>query len=68
MTGLTRKQKNALARLVMDAIGNLTEYEPGQLTAGECDDASPEDIIRQLAMWASRLPSDIWDMRLGDPR
>ena len=73
MTALTKRQRRALAELVLDSIANLTESTPtelsNKLTSGvDLDDASAEAIAEQLGIWAARIPTgDAWDTRLPYP-
>ena len=64
---MTNKQKTELAWYVMQKMGNIVEFW------GEddyCDDSirnlSPEEVQKQIAIWARRLPTDSWDLRLGN--
>jgi hypothetical protein len=62
---MTNKQKEQLARVVLDAIGNIIEFETYKgVGFDELSSVSDEEIAAQLSKWAKLLPSKAWDTRI----
>lgn len=64
MSRLTRRQREALAELVIGEIGTLVEFwsekiadMPNYRVLAEI---SPDEAARQFAIWLQRLPSNTW--------
>jgi hypothetical protein len=64
-TGLTYKQKRALAAELIQAAGAIVENlrsSPRELSQQQLD---PDEAASQLALWLKDLPGEYWDKRLG---
>lgn len=63
-TGLTRKQQEALASLVLSRVADIAEYEEIRELSDEIKELPTEQIKLQLSVWMKKLPGTIWDNRL----
>lgn len=70
--GLTHKQKHALARVILDAVGDKiefwSEYIPTSPDYEVLKDIPGTLIAEQFTRWLQHLPGDTWDTRLPSPR
>jgi hypothetical protein len=63
-TGLTYKQRRALAAELIAAAGGIVEnLRRGMRQSPERLD--PHEVAAQLTVWLQDLPGDYWDKRLG---
>jgi hypothetical protein len=66
-TGLTHKQKAALARQLMICAGDLMDVPDAKFNDEDLVGIDPKLKGEQLAAWVSYLPGLYWDARLPQP-
>lgn len=66
-TGLTHKQKAALARQLMICAGDLMDVEDTKFNDEDLVGIDRRLMADQLAAWISYLPGSYWDKRLPQP-
>ena len=66
-TGLTHKQKVALARQLMLCAGDLMDVADAKFNDDDLVGIDPKLKGEQLAAWVSYLPGLYWDSRLPQP-
>ena len=66
---MTRKQKQALAVLVMQQVGNIAEFWSEMIRDDiELNSLDYAEAMTCLARWLNHLPGDTWDTRIPWPK
>ena len=64
-SGLTYRQKRALARELIQAAGAIVENLRVTGVRDLLERLDPDEVAKQLALWLKDLPGKYWDQRLG---